>query len=345
MASIAELKNTAQQYLADHRYSEETIDKYRRHWRTAERYYNPEEGKDFGQEQELDLIRAMGLFSENLSEKQKKLLRAVKCLLSISENGSMPPVPKRTRVVLNSSKQNVLNSYVEHLKRKGLAPSTVYEQTGILRRFLAWLPGIDISTMSPSDITGYMNSSSHLAPQTKACVLYAIRAFARWASEKDLCGSATAAAMAVIPGHKHSRLPSAYHVDEVAAAVSVAGIGGMCPKRNRAMILLASVLAMRAGSIRELRLRDIDWHERTISFGPGKTNISMTLPMPDEVTLALADYLKNERPHIEDDHVFVAAQAPYSNFSGTSDTFHRVASNAYISVYSLYHRYSNLRSV
>ena len=37
------------------------------------------------------------------------------------------------------------------------------------------------------------------------------------------------------------------------------------PRRDRAMMLLASVLGMRAGDIKALRLSDIDWRAKTSS--------------------------------------------------------------------------------
>jgi site-specific recombinase XerD len=330
MASIRKLESAAERYLADHGYSEATVNDYRKHWQRVEDYCESEGIEDYGKEQEHALIGSTGLLANDLSERKKRFLRAVKCLLSISESGNMPPVLRKPRAELPLGKGRVLESYTEHLEQRRLASGTVRTQTGIMRRFLAWLPAEDITTLSVSDVAAYMESNRPLAPQTKACVLYAIRAFARWASGEGLCSDSTAAAMAVIPGHRHSELPSAYHSDEVAAAVALAArIGGRCPKRNRAMLLLASVLAMRAGDIRELSLGDIDWREHTVCFRQGKTGTGMTLPMPDEVVLALVDYLKNERPLVKDDHVFVSAVAPYSNFSKTTDTFYRVASRAY----------------
>lgn len=83
------------------------------------------------------------------------------------------------------------------------------------------------------------------------------------------------------------------------------------PRRDRAMMLLASVLGMRAGDIKALRLSDIDWRAKTVSFVQRKTQVANALHMPEEVWLAVADYIRCERPDVDGDRVFVTACAPY----------------------------------
>ena len=77
------------------------------------------------------------------------------------------------------------------------------------------------------------------------------------------------------------------------------------------MMLLASVLGMRAGDIKAPRLSDIDWRAKTVSFVQRKTQVTNTPHMPEEVWLAVADYIRCERPDVDGDRVFVTACAPY----------------------------------
>ena len=109
----------------------------------------------------------------------------------------------------------------------------------------------------------------------------------------------------------------------------VAAPGEECPKRDRAMLLLAAVLGLRAGDIRALRLGDIDWRAHEVSFTQSKTNRPVRLPLPDEIMLAVADYLRCERPDSVDDHVFLRHRAPHGHFEGASNSFHYVATGAF----------------
>ena len=82
------------------------------------------------------------------------------------------------------------------------------------------------------------------------------------------------------------------------------------PRRDRAMMLLASVLGMRAGDIKALRLSDIDWRAKTVSFVQRKTQVTNTPRMPEEVWLAVAGHVRCERPDVDGDRVLVTACAP-----------------------------------
>ena len=142
-----------------------------------------------------------------------------------------------------------------------------------------------------------------------------------------MCGPDAAAAAPLIPGHKHSTVPSAYTAPEVSSLLGCFQ-RSLRPKRDRAIVLLAAVLGMRAGDIKALRLSDIDWRAKTVSFVQGKTQVANALPMPEEVWLALADYIRSERPDVGDDHVFMTANAPYHAMESTH-VFHRMVTRAF----------------
>lgn len=76
------------------------------------------------------------------------------------------------------------------------------------------------------------------------------------------------------------------------------------------MMLLASVLGMRAGDIKALRLSDIDWRAKTAPLARRKTQVANAPRMPEEVWLAVAGHVRCERPDVDGDRVFVTACAP-----------------------------------
>ena len=51
--------------------------------------------------------------------------------------------------------------------------------------------------------------------------------------------------------------------------------------------------------------------------------------MPEEARLAIADYMRSERPSSEDAHVFLHARPPYGPFEGCQNAFHYVATAAF----------------
>ena len=82
------------------------------------------------------------------------------------------------------------------------------------------------------------------------------------------------------------------------------------PRRDRAMMLLASVLGMRAGDTEAPGLSDIGRRARAAPFARRKTQVANAPRMPEEVWLAVAGHVRCERPDVDGDRVFVTACAP-----------------------------------
>lgn len=259
------------------------------------------------------------------------MLRSIKCLLSIDYDGRMPArLVARPGIIPNEALRTVISRYSGNRLERGVSPLTVKSDESILNRFLSSLGdarGID--SLAPQDVTCFMEESARLGAQTKSTMLFTIRSFARWAAEEGLCSPAVASSIPTIPAHKGIGLPSAYSPADVAECIRSVGAGEECPKRDRAITLLGSVLAMRAGDIRALLISNIDWRNRKMSFVQSKTGGTVTLPLPEEVVLALADYIVNERPNTGDEHVFLHARAPYLAFEGTNDSFWRITAKGF----------------
>ena len=83
-------------------------------------------------------------------------------------------------------------------------------------------------------------------------------------------------------------------------------------KRDYAIILLVSYTGIRSCDIINLKLNDISWKDRSISFVQNKTGIPQSLPLNKEVCDALADYILNGRPKCGHSYVFVRELSPFN---------------------------------
>ena len=77
-------------------------------------------------------------------------------------------------------------------------------------------------------------------------------------------------------------------------------------KRTYASILCQTDLCMRLGDVAKIALNDIDWRNGRIRIGNSKGRKPYWLPLPKRVGEAIADYLKNGRPHSIYHYVFVS---------------------------------------
>lgn len=325
--TINELISQARQQLAELGYKPSTIQRFERSWKKIRNWCRNHNTDIFGTDQERQLLHDMGLDENILSPGNRSLRRHIRSLRTLTEHGTLPACSRPTPEAVPTRFRDVFHAWTSHLHQRDLAVATQRGTISIIRKFLISLTVNDFADLSMMDVTTYIDTCSWMTPQTRAGLLYTIRAFTRWAAGEGFCEHSVAAAMAVIPGHKHASLPSAYAVDEVARMV--AATSSQCPKRNRAMLLLAAVLGMRVGDIRVLRLDNIDWRTRQIRFTQSKTDHPVTLPLPEEVVLALAEYLRDERPESDNPYVFLHHRAPHGSFDDVTNAFHYVATTAF----------------
>ncbi|PIE15724.1 MAG: integrase [Proteobacteria bacterium] len=96
--------------------------------------------------------------------------------------------------------------------------------------------------------------------------------------------------------------------------------------RDRAILLLLARLGLRADDVMSLRLGDIDWAEASFQVC-GKGRREGRLPLPQDVGDAILGYLKEGRPRVSYDHVFLTARAPWRPI-GNSSTVANVVGRA-----------------
>ena len=81
--------------------------------------------------------------------------------------------------------------------------------------------------------------------------------------------------------------------------------------RDSAIVLIALRMGLRAGDICSLKYENIDWKRQEIHIVQGKTGKELTLPMPIEVGNCIFRYIKNGRPNVNTDIVFLSHRFPF----------------------------------
>lgn len=83
-------------------------------------------------------------------------------------------------------------------------------------------------------------------------------------------------------------------------------------KRDYAIMMLGTVLGLRACDIVSLKLADIDWLRGEIRILQSKTSHPVILPLTWDVGEALKDYILNGRPESESKEIFLRIKAPHT---------------------------------
>lgn len=79
--------------------------------------------------------------------------------------------------------------------------------------------------------------------------------------------------------------------------------------RDQAIGILAYYTGLRSGDIAQLRFEDVDIETDTLTFTQHKTGTPMSIPLRPNVGNALYDYIINERPKVDDEHIFLTAHS------------------------------------
>jgi integrase len=74
--------------------------------------------------------------------------------------------------------------------------------------------------------------------------------------------------------------------------------------------LLLAGLGLRASEVATLELDDVDWVSGKILLRTGKSRRERVLPLPQEIGIALAEYLRHSRPKRQERRIFLTITDP-----------------------------------
>lgn len=310
MRDLDALASQARGYLVDKGCARSTITHHGAAWKRLMSWCEDEGIGGHGHDVERRFIEEVVMANADATRYLGLDKSRVLLLLSIDETGEPPDREARRRFVVPAGFDAAYLAYAAELEERGLRASTREGYPCGARDLCEGCGATRPGQLDARPVGVFAEAVSHCAPQTRSARPCVARDFTRLPAGVGACGPEVAAAVPHIPGHRHSTVPSAYPAAEV-STMSGSFPRSLRPRRDRAMMLLASVLGMRAGDIKALRLSDIDWRAKTVSFVQRKTQVANALHMPEEVWLAVADHVRCERPDVDGDRVLAAACAPY----------------------------------
>ena len=201
-----------------------------------------------------------------------------------------------------------LGAYLGQLS-PSLSKETVRHKTQMTRDFLVHMDSVgvtDLHGVDPDVVYAYVGSLDY-APQTRSGLEFQLRELFDAFCRLGLSDVGGRTLFPLIRTDKRDRILSFYTPDEVRDIVSQADLSAPNGVRDKCMVLLAAQLGIRSGDVLDLRLRDIKWERDAIERTQSKTGLPLCVPLPMNVKLLLADYIRSHRPASVTDYVFVCA--------------------------------------
>lgn len=313
--------------LRDLGYTDCTIGLRQRYWRE---YYIFCGSLDVD-EKSMDafLLRVYGIQPNNIniSKKQYEARAAIRNLLEFRRHGKIINyhTPWFADMPWVDSYKTVVDDFLQTLHDRECRPQTILDYERTLKKLTNYLHTVEIESfgeMTPSHITSFLVDSVHRTAKDLKSLLCNLRMLFRYLYLNE--HNATDLSLFLPKSNvllKRRRIPTTWTREDVNKILSCVDIANPVGKRDYAMILLVARLGIRVSDLIRLRFEDIKWDKNCIHTVQYKTNEPLVLPLFDDVGNSIIDYIKNGRPSVDSDLVFVKHKPPFGKFSDNNHLY------------------------
>ena len=251
-------------------------------------------------------------------------MRAANRIREIHDTGKLSHVGHDTKRSLYPNHEKLLRDFLEHDKTLD-NPKTKKDADWAVRKYLYWLQCHEVRDVLLADSYQFssflIERSGHEAPGSIHNIQLYLKKFYAYLKNEAGCELPYEYVLS-LPVKREKRIFKPLTNDEISRVLSKVDRTTGKGKRDYAIILLGLRYGMRAADIAALKLSDIQWREKKITFIQKKTLADTSLPLLDDVSDALARYILEGRPDTGSDKVFLRAAYPYAPLSGSVPIMH-----------------------
>lgn len=213
---------------------------------------------------------------------------------------------------LNTYKLNyqfILKKYLNTLENKKLSEDYISRNKRELSIFFKYLWAknvFNIVKITNENVYDFINTLDKYSQGTKYNIVSKIRNFFRFMYDYQYIKIDLSLAIPKMKINHNKKIPhTIWSVEEINLILNAVDKSTPNGKRDYAILIIMSKLGIRFTDIKNLKFKDIDWAKNIITFVQSKTNKYTTLPLLEDVGLALIDYIKNGRPNVSSEYIFL----------------------------------------
>jgi site-specific recombinase XerD len=240
--------------------------------------------------------------------------RAGRFVAFLAERGLVPALPP-------APAENIHPQILDYQRwlsvHRGLSDRSVSRQGRMVKRMLPAL-GKDPGLYSATTIRAVVRAEAQqCSPSHVRTMTSALRGYLRFLAASGFCRPGLDQAVPPVLQWRLSTLPRYLPTADVERLIATCELSNSLDLRDRAALLLLARLGLRAGDVCGLRLDDFEWNAGAVRVC-GKSRRSVRLPLPQDVGDAVLAYIKNGRPMVAEDRLFLRSKAPYRPFTTSS---------------------------
>jgi len=223
----------------------------------------------------------------------------------------------------SSSSACWITGYADYLREVvGAADATRLRHSPTVGRFIAIFSraGVpDWTGLSVQAVTEFIREeAANKKGHGRSAPASATRSFLRFLAWRGVAPSGLDRAIPSIRRARHAGLPTRLSSEQLAQLLQRPAEPSATSYRDRAVLLLLAGLGLRASEVATLELDDLDWLSGKIRLRAGKCRRERILPLPQEIGVALTEYLRHSRPQHQDRRIFLTITDPPRIFQATT---------------------------
>ena len=200
-------------------------------------------------------------------------------------------------------------------EEQGLTSQSVKMQCFRAATFLAWFAHQhrSLKAMRLDDVDEFLELKATWgwSRRTIAAASGGIRAFLKYAECRGWCRTGIAAGIVAPTIYKLEGLPDGPTREQVAVLLQNTKGKSVATLRAKALLSLFAIYGLRSGEASRLQLGDFDWRDETFLVDHSKRGGVKKYPLQRDVGDAILDYIKNARPRVHCQNVFLTLTPPY----------------------------------
>ena len=201
---------------------------------------------------------------------------------------------------------------------QGYSAATIEACSDVAHEFLAFLasakPDASLASVRITDVERAIAEKvapRNLSRATIANYAQRLRHVFRFLEHRGWCMQGIAAAIKAPRIYKHEQLPARLRRAQALRILETTEGDRPADIRDRAILQLLIVYALRSGEVRHLRLDDLDWKNRTLRVQRSKSHRPQFYPLSAGVADAILRYVREVRPSGAGPFVFYTIVSPF----------------------------------
>ncbi len=223
-------------------------------------------------------------------------------------------------LLADDPREHLLRQFEASLRRRGYREKSIASYLWFCRPFVQdiWDETTCLAKLKSAAVLGYIERRVGDRGKTTAAILCSrLRVFLRFLHAEAHVPEDFANAVPSARNTQSATLPSHMSSAQVEVVLASCDRTTVAGRRDYAVLLLLARLGLRAGEAAGLMLDDIDWRIGVLRVN-GKGGRSATMPLPQDVGAAIADYIRNGRPPSGSRTIFHRVETPCLPFTSAT---------------------------